>query len=63
VTVAVPEPFYYVGQFYRDFEQTTDEEVVEWLSRCRKWGGEAVGVPNRDVDRRDNPQHTPRPQL
>ena len=27
--VAVPEPFYGVGAQYRDFSQTTDEEVWE----------------------------------
>lgn len=59
VTVAVPEPFYYVGQFYRDFEQTTDEEVVEWLSRCRKWGGEVAGLQNPVR----NGDHAHRPQL
>jgi putative phosphoribosyl transferase len=29
-----PEPFYAVGQGYRDFEQTTDEEVDELLARA-----------------------------
>jgi putative phosphoribosyl transferase len=28
---ATPEPFYAVGQWYRDFEQTSDEEVRELL--------------------------------
>ncbi len=31
VCVATPEPFYAVGQFYDDFEQTTDDEVVGCL--------------------------------
>ena len=32
--LATPEPFYAVGQFYRDFSQTSDEEVVELLERA-----------------------------
>lgn len=36
VCLATPEPFYAVGQFYRHFEQTTDEEVVELIERSRK---------------------------
>ena len=32
VCVATPEPFYGVGQWYMDFEQTTDEEVRELLA-------------------------------
>jgi predicted phosphoribosyltransferase len=30
---ATPEPFYAVGLWYRDFSQTTDEEVRELLER------------------------------
>jgi predicted phosphoribosyltransferase len=33
VTVATPEPFYGVGQWYRDFSQTSDAEVVALLDR------------------------------
>jgi predicted phosphoribosyltransferase len=33
VIVASPEPFYSVGRFYEEFEQTTDEEVRELLRR------------------------------
>ena len=29
--VEVPEPFYAVGEWYRDFSQTSDDEVVELL--------------------------------
>jgi putative phosphoribosyl transferase len=35
ICLASPEPFYAVGQFYRHFEQTSDEEVVELLERHR----------------------------
>lgn len=35
VCLATPEPFYAVGQFYRHFEQTSDEEVVELLEKRR----------------------------
>lgn len=33
---ATPEPFYGVGSWYRDFSQTTDEEVIELLEKSRK---------------------------
>jgi len=35
--VAVPEPFYGVGMYYRDFSQTTDEEVRGVLRRFATW--------------------------
>jgi putative phosphoribosyl transferase len=31
VCVATPDPFYAVGQFYDDFTQTSDDEVVKYL--------------------------------
>jgi len=46
--VEMPEPFYGVGQFYRDFAQVSDEEVNELLDRAsRKRAGQQhheVGV-------------------
>ncbi|HSU19775.1 MAG TPA: phosphoribosyltransferase family protein, partial [Acidobacteriaceae bacterium] len=33
VAVYAPDDFYAVGQFYRDFRQTTDEEVIDLLAR------------------------------
>jgi putative phosphoribosyl transferase len=33
VCVATPEPFWAIGQWYRDFRPTTDDEVVELLNR------------------------------
>lgn len=33
VALAIPDEFYAVGQFYRDFTQTSDEEVVALLKR------------------------------
>jgi putative phosphoribosyl transferase len=35
VCAVTPEPFYGVGLWYRDFSQTTDEEVRELLERAR----------------------------
>ena len=32
--LAVPEPFYAVGEWYRDFHQVSDEEVREMLARA-----------------------------
>jgi putative phosphoribosyl transferase len=34
VCLMTPEPFYAVGSFYRDFTQTTDEEVIDLLVRA-----------------------------
>jgi len=36
VCLSTPEPFYAIGEFYEDFEQTTDEEVIELLKRSRR---------------------------
>jgi putative phosphoribosyl transferase len=33
VAVATPEPFFAIGEFYDDFSQTSDEEVVDCLAR------------------------------
>ena len=42
ICAATPEPFYAVGLWYRDFSQTTDEEVRELLARSgAKVGSEA----------------------
>lgn len=32
--VGAPDPFYAVGEWYRDFSQTSDDEVVELLGRA-----------------------------
>jgi putative phosphoribosyl transferase len=32
VVLATPEPFFAVGEFYRDFRQVTDEEVIKLLA-------------------------------
>ncbi|HTN80248.1 MAG TPA: dienelactone hydrolase family protein, partial [Acidimicrobiales bacterium] len=34
VCVEMPEPFYAIGQFYADFSQTTDDEVIDCLDRA-----------------------------
>jgi putative phosphoribosyl transferase len=41
VCAVTPEPFYAVGLWYRDFSQTTDEEVRELLERSAAEVGEA----------------------
>lgn len=40
VCVEAREPFYGVGQFYRDFSQVSDEEVNELLERASQQHGE-----------------------
>jgi predicted phosphoribosyltransferase len=37
-----PEPFYGVGMWYRNFDQTTDEEVIELLERAKSFGSQTV---------------------
>jgi predicted phosphoribosyltransferase len=37
-----PEPFYAVGTWYRDFDQTTDTEVRELLARASRPDGVPV---------------------
>jgi putative phosphoribosyl transferase len=40
VFLATPEPFYAVGLYYANFSQTSDEEVIELLSKAREvWAG------------------------
>jgi len=34
VCAITPSPFYAVGQFYRDFSQTTDDEVRELMMQA-----------------------------
>jgi putative phosphoribosyl transferase len=36
ICLFTPDPFYAIGEFYEDFDQTTDEEVIELLNRCRQ---------------------------
>ena len=36
VALMTPEIFHGVGEWYEDFRQTTDAEVVEWLQRARE---------------------------
>ena len=34
--LAQPEPFYAVGQWYMDFPQTSDDEVIELLDAAER---------------------------
>jgi putative phosphoribosyl transferase len=34
ICLETPEPFYAIGQFYEDFSQTSDEEVIDCLERA-----------------------------
>lgn len=36
VALETPEPFHAIGQFYADFSQTSDDEVVECLARAHR---------------------------
>ncbi len=43
VCLATPEPFYAIGQFYEDFSQTPDHEVVALIERAAE--ARAAGAP------------------
>jgi putative phosphoribosyl transferase len=36
VCLSTPDPFYAIGEFYDNFDQTSDEEVIRLLERCRQ---------------------------
>jgi putative phosphoribosyl transferase len=36
VCLQTPEPFYAIGEFYDDFEQTEDDEVIKLLEMSKK---------------------------
>src|SRR5690606_7637930 len=44
VCLATPEPFYAIGQFYEDFSQTPDHEVVALIERAAE--ARAAGAPS-----------------
>jgi putative phosphoribosyl transferase len=52
VCLATPEPFFAIGQFYADFSQTSDDEVVQCLERARTQGP-AVASGSADPPLRD----------
>lgn len=41
VSVSTPEPFFAIGQFYADFSQTSDEEVIACLARAARERGDS----------------------
>ncbi|MGZ3290246.1 MAG: phosphoribosyltransferase [Xanthobacteraceae bacterium] len=43
ICLEMPEPFFAIGYFYRDFEQVSDEEVVAILRRFPIKGTTAIG--------------------
>ena len=48
VALHTPHPFWAIGQFYRDFSQTSDDEVVACLARSH--AGVAVDSPSAMTD-------------
>ncbi|MBI2433293.1 MAG: phosphoribosyltransferase [Candidatus Hydrogenedentes bacterium] len=44
VCVHAPLQFGAVGAFYKDFDQTTDEEVIELLEDAQRWAPEPAGA-------------------
>jgi putative phosphoribosyl transferase len=50
ICVESPEPFFAIGQWYRDFSQTSDAEVVELLHRAASpWAAGAAARSTTDV--------------
>ena len=45
VCLITPEPFYAVGAHYRDFTQTTDEEVIDLLNRASSARHHSLPLP------------------
>jgi putative phosphoribosyl transferase len=52
VCLRTPRPFFSVGQWYRDFSQTTDTEVTMLLAQARERqrAGSGAGPPTRDEE-------------
>lgn len=44
VVLLTPEEFFAIGEFYRDFSQVSDEEVVEILKATRGWLRRSLGT-------------------
>ncbi|MEM3819385.1 MAG: phosphoribosyltransferase, partial [Nitrososphaerota archaeon] len=36
ICVETPSPFYAIGQFYQDFRQLTDEDVLYYLTHSKR---------------------------
>jgi putative phosphoribosyl transferase len=53
IALETPEPFFAVGEWYEDFSQTTDEEVVSLLSRAASHAARSDGVDQGDNPRGD----------
>ncbi len=53
ICLATPEPFFAVGQFYRDFSQTSDEDVVQLLERAATRTAAPPAVVSADPPVRD----------
>lgn len=49
VALRTPDNFYAIGQWYGDFTQTTDEQVVELLDRARE-GSDPPGARDEEVE-------------
>ncbi len=50
IALDTPEPFWAIGQFYADFSQTSDDEVVGCLARAAERATAAVVAPSRVPD-------------
>jgi putative phosphoribosyl transferase len=53
IALDTPEPFWAIGQFYSDFSQTSDDEVVDCLSRAASRTSAGAGASAQDPPPRD----------
>lgn len=59
VCLVTPEPFIAVGLWYRDFTQTTDDEVVELLRRAARRPERRIADEGRRPDDAQSADHRP----
>jgi putative phosphoribosyl transferase len=47
VCIETPQPFFAVGEHYRNFAQVTDREVIDIMARHRQGRGAPEAPPSR----------------
>jgi putative phosphoribosyl transferase len=59
IALETPEPFFAIGEFYADFSQTSDEEVVACLDRATARAPALAAAPRDDPPLRDEDVEVP----
>ncbi len=55
IALETPDPFWAIGQFYANFDQTSDEEVVVWLERSAQAASAKATAAGSARTRTDSP--------